>query len=340
MKRTDAIEKAKRALAVPSKFVQTALAFPEQVDQALALVDDPGVVAEMLHRAEMLAVYGRRVKADTEVMNAINFGKLKIIDKIGELMPPRPPDDRGQGRSGGNKSPSDSEVDFADATRAKYRKVHAHAGKLEAYRESCSNGEVKELTTDGFLRFATGSEKAGQAAHVSANTGVPEWYTPAEYIEAARKVLGEIDLDPATSEIAQETVKAGFYFTVDDDGLAHPWKGRVWLNPPYSSDLVGKFVGKLCEYHEAGDVPAAILLVNNATETKWFQRAGALAKAICFPAGRVRFIDEKGNPGAPLQGQAVLYFGDDARGFCNGFADFGFCTEVHAQDAPRSLPGR
>jgi ParB family chromosome partitioning protein len=76
-----------------------------------------------------------------------------------------------------------------------------------------------ETSVAGFIRVATGTEKAGRAAHVSANTGVPEWYTPPEYIEAARAVRGEIDLDPASSDIAQKTVKALHYFTLDDDGL-------------------------------------------------------------------------------------------------------------------------
>src|SRR5262245_13067731 len=39
-----------------------------------------------------------------------------------------------------------------------------------------------------------------------------EWYTPPQYIAAARAVLGAIDLDPASSEIAQTTVQAGAFF--------------------------------------------------------------------------------------------------------------------------------
>jgi hypothetical protein len=39
-------------------------------------------------------------------------------------------------------------------------------------------------------------------------TGEFEWYTPERYLDLAREVLGTIDLDPASSEIAQETVRA------------------------------------------------------------------------------------------------------------------------------------
>jgi hypothetical protein len=51
-------------------------------------------------------------------------------------------------------------------------------------------------------------------------TGEFERYTPAQYIEAARSVMGTIDLDPATSKHAQKTVRAKRFFTAEDDGLA------------------------------------------------------------------------------------------------------------------------
>ena len=66
---------------------------------------------------------------------------------------------------------------------------------------------------------------------VTKYTGEVEWHTPAQWIEAARRVLGAIDLDPASSDRAQETVGAETYFTKETDGLSRPWAGRVWLKP-------------------------------------------------------------------------------------------------------------
>jgi len=56
--------------------------------------------------------------------------------------------------------------------------------------------------------------------HVSYNSGNNEWYTPGEYIKAAYRVMGVINLDPASSKLANATVKAGKYFTAEDNGLS------------------------------------------------------------------------------------------------------------------------
>jgi len=98
------------------------------------------------------------------------------------------------------------------------------------------------------------------------------------YIESARKVLGGIDLDPASNVVAQQTVMAERFFTIDDDGLRQEWTGRVWLNPPYSRGVISRFVNKLLTEYHAGRVTAAILLTNNFTDTKWWQAAAKLKR--------------------------------------------------------------
>ena len=159
-------------------------------------------------------------------------------------------------------------------------------------------------------------------AHVANNSGNNEWYTPAQFIEAARSVLGGFDLDPASSEIANRTVKADRIFTAEDDGLKQEWPvGRIWMNPPYAQPLMGQFASKFAAEIRRGS--EGVVLVNNATETGWFQEIAAECSAICFPRARIKFLDPDGNPGAPLQGQAIIYCGPDADAFEEAFHTFG-----------------
>jgi ParB family chromosome partitioning protein len=159
------------------------------------------------------------------------------------------------------------------------------------------------------------------SAHVALNTGEHEWYTPPEYLDAARQVMGGIDLDPASSVKAQAMVRAETFYTKDDNGLEQAWRGSVWMNPPYAQPLVAQFCAKLLE--ELPNLSHACVLVNNATETRWLQALLIESDAVCFPVGRVRFLDPDGNPGAPLQGQSVVYFGPNVAGFNDAFSAFG-----------------
>jgi len=63
-----------------------------------------------------------------------------------------------------------------------------------------------------------------------------EHHTPPHVIEAARKSLVEIDLDPATTEYANGLrVKAKSIFTAETNGFNKQWDGTVFLNPPGGS---------------------------------------------------------------------------------------------------------
>jgi ParB family chromosome partitioning protein len=158
-------------------------------------------------------------------------------------------------------------------------------------------------------------------AHVSNNSGENEWYTPECYIESARLVMGSIDLDPASSIIANEIVKANKFYTQDEDGLSFDWYGNVWMNPPYAQPLIFQFISKLIESKE---INQAIVLVNNGTETQWGQLLLSNSSAVCFHQSRIRFIDKYGNLGqAPLQGQMICYIGSNVNNFINEFKQYG-----------------
>jgi ParB family chromosome partitioning protein len=160
--------------------------------------------------------------------------------------------------------------------------------------------------------------------HVSQNSGENEWYTPECYANAAQIAMGSINTDPASSEIANATIKAEQYFTIETDGRQQKWKGNVWMNPPYSQPLVTEFCNLLVDKFNNKEINQACVLVNNATETNFYQNMLGSASAVCFIKSRVKFLDAEGkSTGAPLQGQTVLYFGNNTKSFAAAFSQFG-----------------
>jgi len=160
--------------------------------------------------------------------------------------------------------------------------------------------------------------------HVSNNSGNNEWYTPKKYVDAARNVLGHIDLDPASCDYANKTIQAEHFYSVEDDGLTKEWCGKVWMNPPYNAEGVTRFTEKFVDEYNAGNIKEGIVLVNNATETSWFVNMVSAASAVVFPRGRIRYESATRESLAPLQGQAFLYFGNNTDKFFECFSDIGW----------------
>jgi phage N-6-adenine-methyltransferase len=126
-----------------------------------------------------------------------------------------------------------------------------------------------------------------------------EWETPQAIVDALEKEFGAFDLDPCARD---ETAKAANYFTKDDDGLAQPWFGQVYVNPPYSDP--GPWVAKALE--EVGRA-TTYLLLPAATDTGWFHDL-VLAKCnVRFWRGRIKFLGWHGKTvGSPTAGSLLV----------------------------------
>lgn len=310
---------------------------PAMIDRAakaLASATTAGEILEAKHHANVayseaksLGRMARARKAHDEVIGAVYRAqanaleiearaKIRLADEYDAAQ------ERGEvKRNGGDRSTLESR-ETASAADLGLRHDQIQEARLIRDAEAAEPGFIKNTLHAIVAAGEEPTKAALKKAHVAHNSGQNEWYTPAAFIEAARQVMSGIDLDPASSEIANRTVKAARYFTAEDDGLKQAWPAcRIWMNPPYAQPLISQFSKKIAEAADAG--AEAIVLVNNATETAWFQRMLQSASALCFPEKRVRFLDPDGNPGAPLQGQALLYFGSNVSAFTGKFSEFG-----------------
>ena len=194
--------------------------------------------------------------------------------------------------------------------------------------------EAKQDAIEAIAQLAPAQEVMREAVknHRAIGTGENEWYTPQEYADMAREVMGCIDLDPASNEQANQVIRAETFYTKDDDGLTKRWTGNVWLNPPYSRDLMPAFVDKLKQSYIDGEVESAILVSHNNTDTGWFHNLASVANAICFPKKRIRFY--RGDEiAAPTNGQAFFYLGNNTKKFASVFAETGFVVTPYGDVA-------
>lgn len=173
--------------------------------------------------------------------------------------------------------------------------------------------------------------------HVARGDSKIEWYTPPWLVGAVRTVMGEIDLDPASSDQAQELVQAKHYYTIETDGLAHPWQGRVFMNPPYTRKLIEVFADKWVLEWSLRSMSEGIVLCNNATETIWFQMLASLCDSLCTLRGRVGFWGAGAGLNKGLQGQVLLYYGRRVERFTDIMCGYGQVWEL---DSNFFTPGK
>ena len=238
--------------------------------------------------------------------------------------------------AGHGRSAAEAKVRDADLSLPTTEEMGLDKRRIAEWRKMADAGEEVVL---GAIENALDEGREATAADVMrAVSGGPvcryfsgnvEWYTPSEYVEAARQALGgAIDLDPASCEKAQKTAQAGRYFTQEDCGLSRQWHGRVWLNPPYAIGLIDRFANKLLAEYAAGNVSAAVVLTDNRTDTAWFHALAGACSRLCFTRRRIHFYNDSVSVSRPANGSSFFYFGRSPGAFAAAFAWVGLGCEV------------
>lgn len=110
---------------------------------------------------------------------------------------------------------------------------------------------------------------------------VHTWETP---IDLFRRLNAEFRFQLDVCALP-DTAKCARYFTPADDGLAQPWDGVCWMNPPYGRQI-GHWMRKAFEESQRGCT--VVCLVPARTDTEWWHQY-ALRGEIRFLRGRLRF---------------------------------------------------
>ena len=141
--------------------------------------------------------------------------------------------------------------------------------------------------------------------------------------------MGGIDLDPFTSKKANEIVGARYIFTIKNSAFENSWRLdtnlRVFMNPPYSRGSCGRAINRFIHEYEARHVAEGIVLVNNATDTHWFNALVQHCDALCFTDHRISFWNADGkHASSNTRGQVFCYFGRKRDRFKEIFDKHGF----------------
>ncbi len=178
---------------------------------------------------------------------------------------------------------------------------------------------------------------------INSNSSDVEYFTPPEIIEASRATMGRIELDPASSEVANLRVKADAWFGIGDRSLERGWTSHsLFMNHPFGRaekpceqncikkhvhhdyELYGNaiWINKLEREYIMGSVKEAICVTFACTSEKWFQPL--LKRPQCFLAPRTNYYLPDGSiKKGVTKGSVITFFGKNVDKFAESFESLG-----------------
>lgn len=164
--------------------------------------------------------------------------------------------------------------------------------------------------------------KKNNSQLINADSGNFEYYTPSDIVERARMAMGSINLDPFSSEVANNTVKADTIFTQEDDGFTRNWYGNIWVNHPFSRTNNPLIFPKAIREYELGNADQICLITYASTSEGWFRKAMKFPQ--CFLYKRTNYVLPDGTVKKGVtKGSVVTYIGDNVESFYNSFREIG-----------------
>lgn len=145
--------------------------------------------------------------------------------------------------------------------------------------------------------------------HAGNSSTSHRWETPRELLAALYGVFGRFALDPCSPRRKRPPVRARVHFTSEDDGLSLPWRGVVFVNPPYGRTL-GRWIEKARSEVESGHATTVVALIPARTDTSYWHRHVAKRATVYFLQGRLRFSGSE--VGAPFPSSLVIWGATDA----------------------------
>lgn len=125
-----------------------------------------------------------------------------------------------------------------------------------------------------------------------------DWATPSDFYNKVDNIYGPFELDPCSDGT---NAKCHKHYTEKENGLAQPWFGKVFVNPPYNQ--CKQWLEKCVK--EKDNCERIVVLIPARTDTKFFHDYCLQAKSIVFIKGRLRF--EGAESCAPFPSMLVVF---------------------------------